>query len=185
MEEEIKEKEAGEMKDYRPPTREERVELLKQTHNDNVEERLQEYIKGTRKALKEFKKLYKGDSMNSLGVYYDLRMAWENMALYRYPHIATYVELGVLYLLLDESPSTTDSTIIRIRSGLGRCFYVDDGKDDNDGYIIMVSDVPSAIEAIKFFDETYKQKIRNPPSYTHPKLHIGTRMKRMIIPISS
>ena len=148
---------------YNPPTRKERVELLKQTHNDNIEEMLQKYIKVSRKALKSkiYKKLHKGDSINSFGVYYDLRTAWESMARHRYPYIATCPDLGVVYLLLDESPSTTDSTIVRIRSGLGRYFYVDNGKDDDGKDTIMVIDIPSAVEAMKLFDKLYKQEIES------------------------
>lgn len=149
---------------YNPPTREERVKLLKQKHNDldNIEETLQMYIEVDIKARKKYKKLYEGNPMYPFGVYHNLRAAWESMARHRYPYIGTGASLGVVYLVLDESPSTADSTLIRIRNGLGLgdYFYVDDGTDEYGEDTIMVTDIPSAVEAIKFLDKIYKQKIR-------------------------
>ena len=162
MVEERGEKEAGDnMIDYRLPTREQRVELLKQTPNDmySIEERLEHSTKIAieDRKRKECRKEFKKEIRNHLGFYNDLRMAWQVVARLRYPHISTLGDTNDdIYFLLNENPIFADSIFFKIINGDGDYFHVDDGKDT-----IKVTDIPSAVKAIKLFDKTYERKIKS------------------------
>lgn len=143
------------------PTREQRVELLKQTPNDMyiIEERLEKSIELVieDRKRKECGKEFKKEIRNHLGFYNDLRVAWQIVARLRYPYISTLADINDdIYFLLNENPIFADSIFFKIINGGGDYFYVDDGKDT-----ILVTDIPSAVKAIKLFDKTYERKIRS------------------------
>ena len=143
------------------PTREQRVELLKQTCDgvDNIGERLENSIKIAieDRKRKECRKEFKKEIRNHLGFYNDLRMAWQVVARLRYPHISTLADTNDdIYFLLNENPIFADSIFFKIINGDRDYFHVDDGKDT-----IKVTDIPSAVKAIKLFDKTYERKIKS------------------------
>ena len=161
MKEEMKEIEAGDnMIDYRRLTREERVKLLKQTHNDNIEEMLQRCIEAAKEVFNERIVTPNGDEIDDYRV---LRRAWISVALKRCLHISTHDDQEIIDLLLDEEPSDFNSyenqdprVIVTIKNGLRGSFIVDNVENQ-----ILVTDIPSGVKAIKFFDAAYKQKIRD------------------------
>jgi len=173
MKEEIKEIEAGDnLIDYRRLTREERLKIpSSNTDVDYIKKELQKEFQASREAFNETTIAADATEIEDYRI---LERAWICVALKRYPYIKTHVNKDIIDLLLDEKlgvsgffiePGLEPSLIVTLKKGSRGSFIVDNIEKQ-----MLVTDIPSAIKAIKFFDKAYNELIRDKYSYGHPKV---------------
>jgi hypothetical protein len=173
MEENKKEIEADDIQiNYRRLTREERLKIpSSNTDVDYIKKELQKEFEASREVFNETTIAADATEIEDYRI---LERAWICVVLERYPYIKTHVNKDIIDLLLDEklgvseffiTPELDPSLIVTIKKGNRGSFIVDNILNQ-----MLVTDIPSAVKAIKFFDKTYKELIRGKYYDGHPKV---------------